>query len=69
MRRSTAPLFLALLALTGSGSAWAAGYTVPTSVAALSEGGATLADGEPVSSLADNPATMVFFPGDRKSVV
>jgi hypothetical protein len=25
MRRSTAPLFLALLALTGSGSAWAAG--------------------------------------------
>lgn len=44
MRRSTAPLFLALLALTGSGSAWAAGYTVPTSVAALSEGGATLAD-------------------------
>ncbi len=68
MRRSTAPLFLALLALTGSGSAWAAGYTVPTSVAALSEGGATLADGEPVSSLADNPATMVFFPGNRAAL-
>ena len=68
MRRSTAPFLLAILALSGSAPAWAAGFATPTSVTALSEGGATVADGQPVSSLGDNPAAMVFFPGNRAAL-
>lgn len=45
--------------------AHAVGFAVPTSVVSLSEAGATVADGGPVSSFADNPADMVFFPGTR----
>ena len=56
---------LAALGLGFVAQAQAADFSVPTSVVGLSEAGATVADGGPVSSFGDNPADMVFFPGTR----
>ncbi|CDQ11091.1 Membrane protein involved in aromatic hydrocarbon degradation [Acidithiobacillus ferrivorans] len=58
-------LALVALGLLVAAQSHAAGFAAPTSVVGLSEAGATVADGGPVSSFADNPADMVFFPGTR----
>lgn len=58
-------LALVTLGLLVAAQSHAAGFAAPTSVVGLSEAGATVADGGPVSSFADNPADMVFFPGTR----
>ena len=58
-------LVLVTLGLLVAAQSHAAGFAAPTSVVGLSEAGATVADGGPVSSFADNPADMVFFPGTR----
>ena len=61
-------LALVALGLLVAAQSHAAGFSAPTSVVKLSEAGATVADGGPVSSFADNPADMVFFPGTRVSL-
>ncbi|MHB1581918.1 MAG: OmpP1/FadL family transporter, partial [Acidithiobacillus sp.] len=61
-------LALVALGLLVVAQSHAAGFSAPTSVVKLSEAGATVADGGPVSSFADNPADMVFFPGTRVSL-
>ncbi len=58
-------LALVTFGLLVAAQSHAAGFAVPTSVVGLSEAGATVADGGPVSSFSNDPASMVFFPGTR----
>jgi len=48
--------------------AYANSFAVPTGVAALSEAGAVVADGQPVSDYSYNPAGMAFFSGNRAAI-
>ncbi len=63
------PLFLpvAVALVTGvlESGAIAGGFAIAPGVAGLSQAGAIVADAQPVSSYAYNPAGMVFFPGTR----
>jgi long-chain fatty acid transport protein len=57
-----------LLELAGVGLAAANTFSAPTGAAALSEAGAVVADGQPVSNYSYNPAGMAFFPGSRAAL-
>ncbi len=65
MRTFFLSLAVALLLTLLTPPVWAGAFTVPSSVAALSEAGALVADSQPVSSYAVNPAGMAFFAGNR----
>ncbi|MEY2341040.1 OmpP1/FadL family transporter [Acidithiobacillus sp. IBUN Pt1247-S3] len=57
-----------LIEFAGVSLASANSFAVPTGAAALSEAGAVVADGQPISDYSYNPAGMAFFSGNRAAI-